>query len=319
MKEPGGPEVLRVEDRPDAEPGPGELLVRVRAAGISYGDVIVRSGRFAVPLPAVIGFEVAGEVTAAGDDVDPAWLGRTVAGTTVGNNGGYAELARVAVGHACEIPAGLTPASAVACFQAAPLAEGMLDALPVTAADTVLITAAAGRIGRYLAGGAQRRGARVIGGVGSSAKERAALEAGAGQVVVYSDDGWPDRVRELTGGRGVDAAFDAVGGELGTQVIDLLAAGGGRLGIFGFGSGEWAALHTRTIAARGLTVVGVVGKVTSTPDDVQHAAAERALAAAAAGEVRSLVGASFPLERAADAHAHVESRAAVGATVLTVR
>jgi NADPH2:quinone reductase len=312
----GEPDVLVIGDVDDPEPTAGQLLVDVRMAGVAYGDVMVRSGRYPLPLPWIPGLEVAGEVVAAGPGVDEPLLGQTVVATTAGQAGGYAERSAVTAAYAFGVPGGLALDAALAVFQAGALARGLLAAMRVRVGDTVLVTAAAGRIGSLLVQSAKLAGATVIGAAGRP-KLSAVTGFGADHAVDYTTDDWPDRVRELTGGRGADLVLDAVGGATATAAVSAAADGTGRIGLYGYASGSWPPLDVQAIARRGLTLCGPLGMVIRKPDAQQRDDAEQALAAAARGELTPRIHARFPLERAADAHRELEARRSVGAIVLT--
>jgi NADPH2:quinone reductase len=312
----GEPDVLVIEDAADPEPGPGQVLVDVCVAGVVYGDVIVRSGRYPLPLPWIPGLEVGGHVVAAGPEVDESLLGKTVVATTAGQAGGYAERALATAAYTFPVPDGLALDIALTVFQAGAVARGLLTAMRISAGDTVLITAAAGRIGLLLVQSAKSAGATVI-GAASREKLTAVTEFGADHAIDYSAAGWPDQVRELTGGRGVTLVLDAVGGQTATRALAATADGAGRIGLYGFASGQWPALDAHAIASRGLTVSGPLGMVIRKSDTGQRDDAEGALAAAARGELTPRIHARFPLERAADAHRELEGRRSVGAIVLT--
>ncbi len=313
----GDPEVLVLSDIADPEPAAGQVLVEVDRAGVAFGDVIVRSGRYRLPLPWIPGLEVGGRVVALGSGADPALLGRSVVATTVGRAGGYAERAVAPAEYTFPVPDGLDLEVALAVFQSGALARGLLSAMSVTSTDTVLITAAAGRIGSLLVQTAKAAGARVI-GVASAAKTTAVAGFGADHALDYESGDWGSRVRALTGGRGVDLVLDAVGGEVAAQAISA-AADGGRIGLYGFASGDWAPLDAPTVSQRGLTVRGALGVVIRKSDAEQRADAEQALAAAARGELIPRIHARVPLSAAAAAHRELEQRRSVGAVMLTVR
>ncbi|HEY3502362.1 MAG TPA: zinc-binding dehydrogenase [Actinocatenispora sp.] len=317
MRAVGGPEVLEVARVDEPAPQAGQVLVATRVAGVGYGDVIVRSGRFPVPLPYVPGVEVGGEVVAVGPDVDPDLVGRTVVATTVGNRGGYAERTLAPAAYTFPVPDGLPLSRALTVFQAGGLAYGLLAAMRVAPGETVLVTAAAGRIGSLLVQAAKAAGATVIGTAGG-AKVAAVAGFGADHAIDHRADGWAERARAVTGGRGADVVLDAVGGEIGARAVDAAADGAGRVGVYGFASGTWLSLDAMTIGRRGLTVVGPLGIVFRKPDGEQRADAERALAEAAAGRLTPHIHATYPLADAPAAHAEVESRATTGAVLLAV-
>lgn len=312
----GGPDVLAIANVDDPEPAEGQVLVDVRMAGVAYGDVMVRSGRHPLPLPWTPGLEVAGQVLAAGPGAGESLLGKTVVAVTAGQAGGYAERAVATAAYTFPVPTGLALDVALAVFQAGALARGLLSAMRLQATDTVLITAAAGRIGSMLVQTAKSAGATVIGAAGPD-KLGAVAEFGADHAVDYRAPGWPDQVRELTGGRGATLVLDAVGGQTAASAFAAIADGSGRIGLYGYASGAWPALDAQVIARRGLTVSGPLGMVIRKPDAQQREDAEQALAAAARGELAPRIHARFPLESAADAHRELEARRSVGTIVLS--
>jgi NADPH:quinone reductase len=313
----GEPDVLVIEEVADPEPAAGQVLVNVSVAGVIYGDVIVRSGRYPLPLPWIPGIEIAGTVVAAGPDADEKLVGQTVVATTAGQAGGYADHALATAAYTFPVPDGLALDTALAVFQAGALARGLLSAMCLRGDDTVLITAAAGRIGSLLVQWAKSAGATVI-GAASSVKLTAVTEFGADHAIDYSAASWPDQVRELTGGSGADLVLDAVGGATAAAAISAAADGRGRIGLYGFASGQWPELDPQTVSRRGLTVSGPLGMVFRKSDAEQRGDAEQALAAAARGQLVPRIHARFPLERAADAHRELEGRRSVGAIVLAL-
>lgn len=178
----GEPDVLVIQDVAEPEPAANQVLVDVGMAGVVYGDVIARSGRYPRTLPWTPGVEVAGRVTAVGPDVDRSLLGRTVVATTVGQAGGYAERALATAAYALPVPDGLRLDVALAVFQAGAMARGLLSAMRFSGDDTVLITAAAGRIGSLLVQTAKSAGAKVF-GAASRDKLTAVTEFGADHAI----------------------------------------------------------------------------------------------------------------------------------------
>jgi NADPH:quinone reductase len=312
----GGPEVLAVREVDDPKPAEGQVLVDVQLAGVGYGDVMVRSGVYPLPLPWVPGIEVAGRVAAAGPGADESLVGTTVVATTSGQAGGYSERAAATVAYTFPVPDGLALDVALAVFQAGALARGLLSAMRLSAGDTVLITAAAGRVGSLLVQTAKAAGAMVI-GAASRDKLPAVADFGADHQVDYTLPGWPDRVRALTGGRGATLVLDAVGGETAASALAAAADGAGRVGLYGYASGSWPALDVQAIARRGLTLSGPLGMVIRKPDAEQRADAEQALTAAARGDLTPRIHARYPLGQAWAAHRELEQRRSVGAVVLT--
>lgn len=313
----GGPEVLAIETVAEPEPGANQVLVDVRVAGVAYGDVIVRSGLFPVPLPWIPGGEVGGVVVGVGPGVDESLLGRTVVSTTAGYAGGYAQCAVSEVDGTFVVPDGLDLEVALTVFGAGALARGLLSALRLQPEDTVLVTAAAGRVGSLLVQLAKSAGAGVIGAAGAG-KLAAVREFGADHAVDYGGADWPERVRELTGGRGASVVLDAVGGQVGEGAVAAAADGAGRVGLYGYACGVWPTVDLPTVLRRGLVLCGPLGMVAQKPGADRRADAGYVLAAAARGELRSRIHARYPLERVQEAHRELAGRRSVGAILLTM-
>jgi NADPH:quinone reductase len=187
----------------------------------------------------VPGLEVAGKVVDIGPDVDRKLLGQQVVATTVNNTGGYAQLALAQAANVYAVPTGLPPDRAVAVFQAGAVAAGVLAAMHLRPGDTVLITAAAGRIGSLLVQLAKAAGTTVIGAAGGAGKLAAATRFGADITVDYSQPGWVGQVKSATVGRGVDVVLDATGGTTGEQALEIAVNGSGHIGVYGYTSGTW--------------------------------------------------------------------------------
>jgi NADPH:quinone reductase len=313
MKRYGPPEVLEPGDAPDPVPGPGQALVEVAYANITFVETQFRARGFGpvrAQLPVIPGNGVGGVVGAVGDGVDPELVGARVVGPT-GGSGGYAERVAADAAGLVVVPAGLALDDAVALLADGRTATMLMRSAGVRAGERVLVEAAAGGVGTLLVQLAVSAGASVVAAAGGRAKTEVARRLGAEVSVDYRDPGWPDAVRAAAGG--VDVVFDGVGGAVARAAFGLLDDGG-RLVSYGLASGTWSDVTDEEAAARGVTLVrGARG----TPEQLR-AFTESALAEAAAGRLRPLIGQRFPLERAADAHAAIESRATVGKTLLEV-
>ncbi|MEV5896881.1 zinc-binding dehydrogenase [Nonomuraea fuscirosea] len=317
----GPAENLGYEVVPDPEPGPGQVRIAVKAAGVHLVETMLRKGGISDPetplpplpeLPTIFGGEVAGTVDAVGPDVDPAWIGRDVV-TSGGQPGGYAELAVADLAAVHRIPDGVGHASAVAMIVTGVTALHFLDVAELTSSDVVLVTSAAGGVGRLLVQYARRLGAQVIGAAGGAAKVAAVRELGADLAVDYDDPGWQQRVADLLGGRKVTALLDGVGGDRARAAFELLADGGRCLTI-GTSSQRPIEPDPRLVAERGLSVTNALLLLLGQQD--QRPAYEvRALAAVAEGALVPAVQ-TFPLSEAAAAHAALESRRTTGKVVL---
>ena len=308
MEEFGGPEVLRLREVPDPVPGPGQVLVAVEYAGITFVETQVRAGRgpagMPVPkLPRVPGNGVGGRVVATGPDADPGLVGTTVV-TTTGGAGGYAQLALAAAADVLPVPSGLALPDAVALLADGRTAVVLHRRAAPQPGEWVLVEAAAGGVGSLLVQLAVASGARVVGAAGGAAK--AAFVGSLGAVAVdYSRPGWEREVVAATGGRGVDLVYDGVGGQLGAQGMAAVRPGG-RAQVYGMASGGWTEVPPG---------VEVVEGEAPTPAEIRAFAAD-ALAAAAAGTLRPVIGQTFPLADAAQAHRAIEARATTGKTLL---
>ncbi|MEZ0292518.1 MAG: zinc-binding dehydrogenase [Solirubrobacteraceae bacterium] len=303
----GGPEVLVAGDAPDPEPGPGQALVDVAFAGITFVETMFRAtgaGPFRAELPMVPGNGVGGTVGAVGDGVDPGLVGTRVVTSTVGS-GGYAERVAVDATALVPVPEGLALDAAVALLADGRTATMLVDAAGVRGGERVLVEAAAGGVGTLIVQLARAAGARVIGAAGGERKLALATSLGADAAIDYTEPGW-----ERTAGP-VDVVFDGVGGAIARAAFGLLGDGG-RMVSYGLASGAWSDVSEEEATARGVRRIGL-----SRPDPAaSRAFTARALTAAAEGRLRPVIGACFPLACAAEAHAAIEARATVGKTLL---
>nr|WP_042179514.1 zinc-binding dehydrogenase [Kibdelosporangium sp. MJ126-NF4]CEL13862.1 putative oxidoreductase [Kibdelosporangium sp. MJ126-NF4]CTQ88230.1 putative oxidoreductase [Kibdelosporangium sp. MJ126-NF4] len=296
---------FRYETVPDPVPGPGELRIVVKAAGVHFIETVMRRGEVSgmspppPELPAIFGGEVAGVVDQVGADVDPVWIGRDV---VVGRSqpGGYAELTVAPVENVHRVPDGLDHASAVAMVVTGNTALGFLDIAKPTADDVVLVTSAAGGIGRLVVQYLRDMGATVIGAAGGPAKVAAVRDLGA-EAVDYNEPGWDKNLR------GVTLVLDGVGGELAKQAYDRIVDGGRFVSIGNAAQQEFAQDNPK------VTSVDALGVMLGALGDYDFRA--EALAAAGEGKLVPAVQ-SFPLAEAAAAHAALETRATTGKVVL---
>jgi len=308
LKEFGGPEVLVGGDAPDPDPGPGQVLVEVVFANITFVETQFRSGRpgpFRTELPVIPGNGVGGVVSAAGPGVDGEFVGKMVV-TATGGSGGYAQRVVVDAAGVFEVPEGLALDNAVALLADGRTATGLVNAAEIKPGERVLVEAAAGGVGSLLVQLAKAAGAEVIALAGGARKVGGLHDLGADLAFDYRELGWAEQAGPI------DVVFDGVGGEVGTAAFKLLRRGG-RMVVFGLASGSWTEIPDGDAEARGVSVVRGIG------DPAEFAGFTRsALAEAAAGRLRPVIGQRFPLERAADAHAAIESRGTIGKTLLVV-
>jgi NADPH2:quinone reductase len=313
LREFGSPTVLRVEDTPDPVVAAGQVLIGVEFAGITWIETSFRASGFGpFPAPPMIpGNGIGGTVLAAADPADRHWVGRRVV-TGTGGSGGYAEKATVDAGSLIGVPAGVAIDDAVALLADGRTALMIMAAAGVRPGDRVLVEAAAGGVGSLLVQLAAAAGARVVAAAGGTRKLAVASGLGAHTTVDYRDPAWAEAVRGADGG--VDVVLDGVGGDIATTAFGLLTDGG-RMISFGFSAAAgWPDVSEEAAARRGIRVQrGVFGA----PDEQTRRTTE-ALALAASGRLRPVIGQRLPLERAADAHAAMEARAVIGKTLLAV-
>jgi NADPH:quinone reductase len=316
----GAAEQLRLEDVADPHPGAGQVRIRVESAGVHLIDTILRRGEAGGPvplpqLPMTPGRELAGVIDELGADVEPTWLGRRAVAHLGMASGGYAELAVTAVESLHELPDGLDADAAVAMIGTGRTTMGILEVAQPIADDVVLVTAAAGGIGNLLVQAARNVGATVVGLAGGVAKVSLVRGLGAAVAVDYSEPGWPEAVRAALGERPITLALDGVGGEIGRATLELVGVGG-RLVLFGWSSGTPTPLSAGDLFARSLTVSAAIGARTMQRPGGLRPLETQALAEAAAGRLKPLVGQRFALGDASAAHRAIEARATMGKTVL---
>jgi NADPH:quinone reductase len=318
----GDPDVLAATEAPDPVAAPGQLVVDVAVADVLFLDTQLRAGwggdYFALEPPYVPGAGVAGIVSFIGEGVDPAWLDRTVVAGTGRTGeyagGGYAERAAVPVDVAFVVPDGLEPRDAIAALHDGMTALSRLEKADIEPKDRVLVTAAGGSLGAWLVPLARAAGATVIAAARGQRKLELARQRGADLTVDYSEPGWTEWVREADGGGGVDVVFDGAGGQIGRAAFDMTAQGG-RFFSYGSASGTFPDIDPREAEQRDVTVIGIDERITA---DDRRRITERALAEVAAGRITPVIGQALPLERAAEAHAAIESRSVAGKTLLEV-
>ncbi|HEX5532679.1 MAG TPA: zinc-binding dehydrogenase [Actinomycetales bacterium] len=311
LEEFGPPDVLRLREAPDPAPRRGEVLIEVAFASVTFVETQFRAGHgpFQVELPMVPGNGVGGVVTAVGDGVDEALLGRTVISTT-GGGGGYAEAVAVDADLPIPVPDGVSLDEAVALLADGRTANMLLDLTPPKTGERVLILAAGGGVGSLLVQLAAASGATVV---AAAAGKRELLRAlGANVIADYRVADWPATVRAAVGE--VDLLLDGVGGELAAAAFGLVSPGG-RMVSYGMASGDWANIPEQNAGQRG---VRLLQPGPLAVHDAKRLSA-RALRQAAERRLRPVIGQRFPLADAAGAHRAIESRLTVGKTLLTTR
>jgi NADPH2:quinone reductase len=311
----GGPEVLRFEDVPLPEPGPGEVRIRHTAVALNFRDILVRRGQHSVPsFPSGLGTESAGTVEAIGDGVTDFAIGDVVA-TVCRPDCAYAEARIAPAARVVKLPSGLDPRTAASMMVRGMTARYLLRATyAVRPGDTIVIHAAAGGVGQIVSQWAKHLGATVIGTVGSDDKAAVARAHGCDHVLRYHD--FAPKVRDITGGKGVPAVYDSVGRDTFESSLKCLAPRG-ILASFGESSGDPPPVSARTL--------GNMGSLFVTPPSLIHYTATRQdlletandlFAMVTTGKIKIDISQSYPLRDAAQAHRDVEARKTTGSVVL---
>jgi NADPH:quinone reductase-like Zn-dependent oxidoreductase len=332
----GGPEVLQVQERPDPPVGPGEVRIAVRAAGINFADTLARTGLYpdSPKVPCVVGYEVAGEVESVGDGVESVKVGDRVLGGTRFN--GQAELVTVREDMIYELPKELSFEQGAAFpVNYATAQAGLVVMAGLKEGERVLIHAAAGGVGISAIQIAKLIGAEIF-GTASASKHDAIREQGVDHAIDYRSQDFAEEVRRITGGEGIDVAFDALGPSSFRKDYDLLRSGG-RLVMYGASevqSGESRSIPTalRTLARspfssmpwwKGLGVMnenkGVFGLNMLHWWDTEgnlDRAIDPLIAGLRSGDLKPVVAEAFPFDRAPDAHRFIAERRNIGKVVL---
>jgi NADPH2:quinone reductase len=310
----GGPEVLRFEERELADPGPGQVRIQVRAAGVNYIDVYFRTGLYPRPVPFVAGLEGAGEVESVASDVRGFAPGDRVAWSSV--PGSYASGVLAPAANIVRVPDVVDDAIAAAAMLQGMTAHYLVHGVRETKrGDLALVHAAAGGAGLLLVQLLKAAGATVVGTCSTAEKEALVRGAGADHVIRYTETDFAPALRAWTNGRGADVVYDSVGKTTFDGSLASLRPRG-LLVLFGQSSGPVAPLDLGRLSAGSLFV---------TRPSLAHYSADRAelelragavFDAIVGGRLEVRIGAEFPLARAADAHRALEGRATTGKVLL---
>ena len=315
----GGPEVLRHVDAKRPEAGTGEVLVEVGAAGVNFADTAQRRDAYLyrTPLPYVPGYEAAGTVAEVGEGVEGVSRGDRVL-AVLGSGGGYAGYAVAPADSLIPLPEGVGPEEAAAVpIQGLTAYHTLATAGRLGDGETVLVHAAAGGVGTLAVQMAKLMGAgKVIATASTQGKLDLAGSLGADVLVNYAEDeGWPERVREATEGRGADVILEMVGGPFVRKNLSCLAPFG-RMVAYGAASGEPGGLTASELIAQNQAVVGFyVAQILGMPE-LLGPSLQRILGWLASGDLEVSAGHRYPLSEAARAHADLEGRKTTGKIVL---
>lgn len=315
----GGPEAMRYEDVPDPVPGQGQVLIELDAVGVNFIDVYQRNGLYPIPMPAILGQEAAGRIVEVGPgamDVVPGLVpGDAVA--YQGVLGAYAELAAVPVDRVVLLPPGIDRRQG-----AAVMIQGMTahclacSTFPLKRGDTCLVHAAAGGVGLLLCQIAKLRGARVIGTVSTGEKAKLARQAGADEIILYTDQDFESETRRMTDGAGVQVVYDSVGSTTFEKSLGCLAPRGTMVS-FGQSSGAIPPFDPLLLGRRGSLYLTrpILSHYVPTRQDLFERADE-VFGWIRDGKLKLRIGSEFPLSQAAEAHRELEARKTTGKVLL---
>jgi NADPH2:quinone reductase len=313
----GGPASLVVDQIEVPRPGPGQVLIEVHAAGVTFPDVLQsrRGYQLRIPLPFTVGCEYAGVVAAVGAGAEFAVGDRVAA---IGPSGAFAEYAVAPVGQVFPLPSHLDIGLAAGMPMNVLTADfALYDRGGLRAGETVLVHGAAGGLGIAVIQRAKLEGARVIAVVSTPEKESAARRVGADEAI--SPDGFLAAVRELTQERGVDMVVDPVGGSRFTDSLRALTTYG-RLLVLGFTAGDILEVKVNRLLLNNTSVIGVGwGGLMATGALSPHAQWQRLMPVLQRGELTPLIGATYTLDDGAAAVARLDERRALGKTIIQVR
>jgi len=320
ISQPGGPEVLKLVERPDPEPGSGEVLIRVAAAGINRPDVLQRRGAYPPPPGAsdLPGLEVAGTIAAAGAGVEGWRTGDAVCALVSG--GGYATMCVAPAPQCLRVPAAVDLVAAAAIPETFfTVWTNVFDRGRLQAGETALFHGGTSGIGTTAIQLAKARGATIFATAGSDDKVRACETLGARRGINYRTEDFVEVIRDVTGGKGVDLILDIMGGSYLNRNLAALAVDG-RLVQIGLMGGESASLDLRRVLGRRLTITGSTLRPRSVGEKgaIAAALAREIWPLLEAGTVKPIVYKTFTLADAAAAHHLMESSEHVGKIVLTM-
>jgi len=313
----GGPEVLRLEEIPLPEPGSGEVRVKIEVSGVNYIDIYHRTGLYPSKIPFSPGMEGAGVVDAVGDNVSEVEIGDRVVYAM--QQGSYAEFAVVPSWKLVQLPENLDFQSGAAAMLQGMTAHYLTHSTyPLKKGDTLLIHAAAGGVGLLLIQIAKRLGAKVFGTVSTKEKASLAKDAGADEVILYTESDFEEGVKRLTNGLGVDVVYDSVGKTTFEKSLNCLRPRG-YLVSFGQSSGPIAPFNPGILSAKGSLFLTrpTLAHYAANRDELLRRAGE-IFKWIAKGELKLRIDRVFPLENAVEAQKQLEGRKSTGKLLLVV-
>ena len=315
LQQTGGPEVLQLADLPVPQPKANEAVVKIVASGVNFIDVYQREGRYKVPLPFVLGQEAAGVVASVGADVKSVKPGDRVA--WAGTLGSYAEYAAVPAERLVQVLSGVSDQQAAATMLQGMTAHYLIyDTFPLKRGQTALVHAAAGGVGLLMVQMAHNLGARVIATVSTDEKAKLAREAGADEVILYTQADFEAETKRLTSGHGVNVVYDGVGKTTFDKGLNVLRPRG-MMVLFGGSSGPVPPFDLIQLSQKGSLYVTrpTLGHYTATTEELR-ARSSAVFEMIAEGRLKLRIEHTYPLGDAATAHRDIEGRKTTGKLLL---
>jgi NADPH:quinone reductase len=315
VKQVGGPEALELVDLPIPQPKPNEAVIKIAASGVNFIDVYLREGRYKAPLPLIAGQEGAGEITAVGTDVKGAKAGDRVAWSGV--LGSYAEYVAAPIDALVPIAPGVSDQDAAAAMLQGMTAQYLCyDTYPLKRGETALIHAAAGGVGLLLVQMAHHIGARVIGTVSTEEKAKLAREAGADEIIFYTETDFEAETKRLTDGKGVDVVYDGVGKATFEKSLSVLRRRG-MLVLYGASSGPVPPVDPMMLSQKGSLYMARtnLAHFTATREELLERSGA-VFGMIAEGKLKLRIAHTYPLAQAQQAHRDLEGRKTTGKILL---
>jgi NADPH2:quinone reductase len=311
----GGPEVFRYEDVPDPTPIAGQMLVKVRATGINFIETYQRSGAYQVQLPRICGSEASGEVLGLGEGVTGFAVGDRVA--FIGSTGSYAEMTCAPAYSSVKIDDTVSFEIGAAAYLQGLTAQALCTSVyPIQEGQWCLVHAAAGGVGLLLTQMIKMRGAHVIATVSTEEKATLAREAGADEVILYSQQDFVAEVKRIVDGKGLPVVYDSVGKDTFDGSIECLGSRGYMV-LFGQSSGRVPPVDPQMLNSKGSLYLTrpTMGDYTETREEVEQRMGD-IYGWIASGKLKVRIGLTLPLAEAAEAHRALEARETTGKVIL---
>jgi len=320
MQEYGSPEVLQLVETEVPAPKPGEVLVKVKAIGVNYSDILRRKNTYfqETPLPFVLGTEAVGEIAVVGEGVTIPYVKGTTVLAILPQASGYSEYVSAIAQYCVPLPPEMDAEKATAIFVQGTTAQLMVSQVANDIkGKTVLVNASAGGVGSLLVQLAKLNGAKVIGASSNDRKLVIAEKLGADFTVNYSKPEWSNEIKKFTDGKGVDIVFEMVGGDVYNQSLKSLKSGG-QIIVFGCASGVQGSIHPEFFVDENITQSGFnLAYFINNKMEVWQQALETVIGLLMQGKLKVEIAHKFALENASTAHEAIENRKTTGKVILT--